>query len=188
MADEDFSSPGGDLPPLGTGTDVVSTNPSPVFSSDPQPGDRGTVLQADESSTSYLVRWQDGRETWVRRDQIAPPGRRGRRPPARPAATAPGPRTAPPMTDTTPAPPPATEPAAGPQRPSPGGPRRGGRRGAGAGVFRFLPFLILLGAVQGLARNAFHQAKHPTGSGIALTIVVAVLIVLAFLRFRRRFS
>jgi hypothetical protein len=190
---EDFSSPDGGLPPLRVGTDVVSTNETPVFSSDPQPGDLGTLQEADESSTSYLVRWQDGRETWVRRDQIERPGRRRRRPPqstspAAPPQGAPEPRMAPPADTSGPAP--ATTQAASdaPQPTRTAGPRRGGRRGGAPGVFRFLPFLILLGAVQGLARNAFHQAKHPTGSGIALVVIVAVLIVLAFLRFRRRFS
>jgi hypothetical protein len=47
---------------------------------------------------------------------------------------------------------------------------------------------VLFGALNGLVRGAFREARHPTGAGIALIVLAAVFLLVAFVRFRRRFS
>jgi hypothetical protein len=58
--------------PLAVGMQVRAIDSEPVFASDPSSGDLGEVVEA--SSTSYLVRWKSGAETWMQRANLEPLG------------------------------------------------------------------------------------------------------------------
>jgi hypothetical protein len=58
--------------PLAVGMQVRAIDSEPVFSSDPSSGDLGEVVEA--SSSSYLVRWKSGAETWMQRANLEPLG------------------------------------------------------------------------------------------------------------------
>jgi hypothetical protein len=162
------------LRPIRVGARVTSTNPAPVFASDPQVGDRGTVQQTsgDEASASYLVRWDGGSESWSKREHLKPSGR-GSLLPA-PGETPAGPASAPPQTGPTPDGPQPTRPARPPM-------------GTGARSFqRFLPLVFILFAGQGLIRALVRSAHHPSADTALLALVVVAVLGLAVSRIVRR--
>jgi hypothetical protein len=62
--------PSADTGELAVGTQVRAIDSEPVFSSDPTSGDEGEIVEA--SAGSYLVRWESGSETWMRRANLEP--------------------------------------------------------------------------------------------------------------------
>lgn len=155
------ASAGGSGRRLRVGARVRSTNATPVFASDPQPGDAGTVVQSSEAddiaSASYLVRWDGGAESWATREHLEPAGR-GAFAPAAPQTAGPAP----------------TAPPRGPSRP-------GGRT-----LQRFLPLLFVLLAAQGLVRALVRSAHHPSLATAALAAVIVLIVLAAVGRTRRR--
>ncbi len=151
------------LRPIRVGARVRSTNATPVFASDAQLGDRGTVVQTSEgdgsTTVSYLVRWDGGAESWSTREHLEPSGRGALGPST---MSAPVPRQGP-----------GPGPGPGPGD-SPGVPRRAPSPGA-RNLQRLLPFVFILFAGQGLIRALVRSARHP-GIGTAL-LAFAVLAV-----------
>jgi hypothetical protein len=140
-------------PPLRVGGRVVSANATPTFASDPQLGAKGVVQQVDAGGSSYLVRWEDGSESWARRDQLSPAGRGAI---ARTQA-APGP---------------------GPQRaPRPGPP---GRRGRFAGAVGPIIFLVIL--LQGVLRPLLGGDHHIDTGALVVIAFVALPFVIGLVR------
>lgn len=142
-------------PPLRVGGRVLSANATPTFASDPQLGAKGTVQQVDAAGGSYLVRWEDGSESWARRDQLSPAGRGAL---ARPAG-APG----------TPAP---------PRGPRPSGPR--GRRSGLGGVVGPLVFLVIV--AQGVIRPLLRGDHHVDPGALVVVAFIALPFLVAILR------
>jgi hypothetical protein len=162
------------LRPIRVGARVTSTNPAPVFASDPQVGDRGTVQQAsgDEASASYLVRWDGGSESWSKREHLKPSGRGSLLPAAGAPPTAPA--SAPPQSG-------PTADGAAPNRPA------RPPMGSGARTFqRFLPLVFILFAGQGLIRALVRSAHHPSANTALLALVVVAVVGLAVSRIVRR--
>jgi hypothetical protein len=70
-----FQSSAAERPVLRLGQRVRSTNHAPVFASDPKAGDQGVVLDVrgtNADSSSYLVRWTSGSESWAAGSSIEP--------------------------------------------------------------------------------------------------------------------
>ena len=57
-----------DVGELAVGTQVRALDSEKVFASDPESGDEGEVVEA--SAGSYLVRWESGSESWMRRSNL----------------------------------------------------------------------------------------------------------------------
>jgi hypothetical protein len=149
------------LRPIRVGARVTSTNATPTFASDPQPGARGVVVQAagadGAGAESYLVRWDGGAEGWSKREHLEPSGR-----------SALAPSTAAPQGSGTTGPP---------------------RRPAGPGarnIQRFLPLLFVVFAGQGLIRAFVRSARHPSASTALIALLILAVAGLTVRRILRR--
>jgi hypothetical protein len=166
------------LRPIRVGARVRSTNATPVFASDAQLGDRGTVVQTSEgdgsTTVSYLVRWDGGAESWSTREHLEPSGR-----------GALGPST---MSTQGPSPGPGAGPGPGPG-PGPGDspsvPRRAPSPGA-RNLQRVLPFVFILFAGQGLIRALVQSARHPGIDTALLALAILAIAFAAYQGIRRR--
>jgi hypothetical protein len=163
------------LRPIRVGARVRSTNATPVFASDAQLGDRGTIIQTSEGdgspSISYLVRWDGGAESWSTRENLEPSGRGALGPLT---LSTPG---------SAPGPGPGQGPGAGPGD-TPIVPRRAPSPGA-RNLQRLLPLAFILFAAQGLIRALVRSVRHPD-AGTAVLVLAIVLIALAGYRGTRR--
>jgi hypothetical protein len=160
--DEDASTQG--PPRLRVGGRVVSANATPMFASDPALGAKGTVLQADAASNSYQVRWEDGSETWARRDQLSPVGRSALEQP--PAGPRPGPSPAP--------------TGSVPRRP----PGRGGGSNRLAG--RIAPLIFAVFVLQGVLRPLLRGDHHVDPGALVFAAIIGIPLVLGVVRWLRR--
>jgi hypothetical protein len=141
---------------------VISANATPTFASDPQLGAKGVVQQLDEAGASYLVRWEDGSESWARRDQLSPAGRGAIARPTGPRPTGP-------------------QGAGGPPRP-PAGPRSGGSRLAG----RVGPLIFAVFVLQGVLRPLLRGDHHVDAGALVFVAIIGIPLVLGVVRWLRR--
>jgi hypothetical protein len=148
--------------PLRIGQRVRSTNDAPVFASDPRAGDLGRIQDARGAdahgidTTSYLVRWESGLESWAPGATLEPlrMGALGSLP--------------------------TTSPGDGAARPRPATPaRRPGFRKA-QGLIAIPIILVTFGP------GIFHFLHHPSFSGQAWFLVVPLFIVVNAVLGRRR--
>jgi hypothetical protein len=160
--------PAAERPALRVGQRVRSTNDAPVFSSDPKAGDQGIVSDVRGTNThgidttSYLVRWSSGLESWVPADTVEPM----RIGDALPVS----------------APVPATIRGAGPA-PSPIA--RLGARGS-IHAKRLLGIGALLLGMVSFAPGAIHFLRHPSMSGQAWFAAIPLFIIANALWVARR--
>ncbi len=150
------------------GQRVRSTNTAPVFASDPKAGDQGIVTDVRGTNahgietTSYLVRWTSGLESWVPASSIEPMR----------------------IGDALPVTPPAPETIrAAPLEPSPLA-----RFATRASIHpkRLIGIAALLLTLLSFAPGAIDFLHHPSMSGEVWFAVIPIVIVLNAIRATRR--
>jgi hypothetical protein len=152
-------------PTLRPGQRVRSTNDAPVFASDPKRGDQGIVGDVRGTNahgidtTSYLVRWASGLESWASADSIEPT------------------RIGDPL------PVGATPPVA--RHPAPPPLAWLGRRGT-LHANRLIGIGVLLLTLLSFAPDAIRYLRHPSLSGKAWFVAIPIFIVVNALGVSRR--